>query len=429
MYVSCMCRTKISAYVGTPMLPAVLVMDGRDGIGCPATDTCISVETSGGRKRLEPEQLAALATAGEFDVICGPADHALFHSQGAAADRTNKRKAKAKAKSAGGGGAGDGDGGQDRAAVVDGGGSTSAAAAAAAPAAAPVVAVAAESAEEAAARALRAALPAGAPSSSRVSKSVQRTIRWHRELLDAIQAMEMEQAAASAAPPTTTRRPLIFASVVGSVHEEHRTSCAAALCAMTPAFDGYEIGGLQCGESAADRRRALACTIAGLPPTAPRLARASDPLDILDAIAAGVDVIHTRYGSDLSDRGIAITFEVVPNNGDAPAPQEAANQAGSPGPADSASGGKINLRDPRHRLDAVPLATGCDCLACCSSEHTRSYIHHLILTHEILGSTLLGIHNTHRLNAMVREARAAITAGTYAAYTAFIRAQIVPNLQ
>ena len=47
----------------------------------------------------------------------------------------------------------------------------------------------------------------------------------------------------------------------------------------------------------------------------------------------------------------------------------------------------INLWDESYHRDFTAITEDCPCLAC--RKHTKGYIHHLLKTHEILGSILL----------------------------------------
>ena len=60
-------------------------------------------------------------------------------------------------------------------------------------------------------------------------------------------------------------------------------------------------------------------------------------------------------------------------------------------------GERWNLRNARFRNDHTPLDTSCPCPAC-SNNHSRAYLNHLIRSEELLGLTLLSLHNiTHLL--------------------------------
>ena len=68
-------------------------------------------------------------------------------------------------------------------------------------------------------------------------------------------------------------------------------------------------------------------------------------------------------------------------------------------------GTKFNVRDRAFSRDPRPLVPGCTCYTC--RNHNRAYVHHLLNVHEMLGPTLLQVHNTHhylRLFARVRDA-------------------------
>jgi queuine tRNA-ribosyltransferase len=54
-------------------------------------------------------------------------------------------------------------------------------------------------------------------------------------------------------------------------------------------------------------------------------------------------------------------------------------------------GERWNLRNARFREDHSPLDGSCPCLAC--RQHSRAYLHHLLRCEEMLGRTLLSLHN------------------------------------
>lgn len=46
----------------------------------------------------------------------------------------------------------------------------------------------------------------------------------------------------------------------------------------------------------------------------------------------------------------------------------------------------------RYREDFRPLVSGCSCYCC--RNHQRAYVHHLLVTNELLAGVLLMLHNT-----------------------------------
>ena len=109
------------------------------------------------------------------------------------------------------------------------------------------------------------------------------------------------------------------------------------------------------------------------------------PQDLLNAIRRGIDlfdcVMPTRNGRN----ALAFTMD-----------------------------GPIRLRNACHRRDSNPIESGCPC-ECCTG-FTRAYLHHLFQAEEMLGPTLLSLHNLHHYLTLMREARVAIEAGDYARF-------------
>ncbi|KAJ3366088.1 hypothetical protein GGF31_008155 [Allomyces arbusculus] len=60
----------------------------------------------------------------------------------------------------------------------------------------------------------------------------------------------------------------------------------------------------------------------------------------------------------------------------------------------------------RHRTSKAPLRDGCSCWAC--QRHNRAYVYHLLDCHEMLGWTLLTIHNLHQLDHFLAAIRTTI---------------------
>src|SRR5574337_701924 len=78
--------------------------------------------------------------------------------------------------------------------------------------------------------------------------------------------------------------------------------------------------------------------------------------------------------------------------------------------------GDIKIKNARHKDDTRPLDESCDCYAC--RNFTRSYLHHLHRTGEILGAMANTIHNLRYYQVLMGEIRAAIEAGEFAAFRA-----------
>jgi queuine tRNA-ribosyltransferase len=178
----------------------------------------------------------------------------------------------------------------------------------------------------------------------------------------------------------------LFAIVQGGIFSDLRRESAAFVTEHP--FDGFAIGGLAVGDTRAEREHITHFAAELLPADRPRyLMGVGTPPDLLEAMLAGVDMFDCVLPTHLAWQGTAFT-----------------------------STGRVRLtRAPNAALDR-PLDEQCECSTC---QHvSRSYLHHLFKCHEPLGPRLLCIHNLHHYNALMAQARAAIEAGTYAAYAA-----------
>jgi queuine tRNA-ribosyltransferase len=199
----------------------------------------------------------------------------------------------------------------------------------------------------------------------RIEQAVDRTIAWAARCK-----------AAKSRPDQA-----LFGIVQGGAHEDLRGRCAAELTAMD--FDGYAVGGVSVGESREEVRKALAVSVHLLPEDRPRyLMGVGRPQDLLDAVAAGIDmfdcVMPTRNGRN------ATCFT---------------------------DAGQVKLRNAAHARDPRPLEEGCGCLAC--AKFSRGYLRHLFLAKEMLGPILASIHNLAYLRRLMRRTREAIREGRF----------------
>jgi queuine tRNA-ribosyltransferase len=175
----------------------------------------------------------------------------------------------------------------------------------------------------------------------------------------------------------------VFAIVQGGASEILRKRSAEATAELD--FDGYAHGGLGLGESREERRSAVEVANQSLPADRPRyLMGLGRPLDLLDGVAAGIDlfdcVVPTRNGR----HGLLFT-----------------------------SRGTLSLRNAAFERDDAPIDPDCDCPAC--RNHSRGYLRHLIRSGETLGPRMTALHNlTYYLNLLTR-ARRAIETGKLAA--------------
>jgi queuine tRNA-ribosyltransferase len=175
-----------------------------------------------------------------------------------------------------------------------------------------------------------------------------------------------------------------FGIVQGGAHEDLRLAHLDTIAAMP--FDGIALGGFSVGEPPPVMYALLEVLGPRMPEDRPRyLMGVGTPYDLLEAVGSGIDlfdcVLPTRNGRN----GQALTWA-----------------------------GRVNLRQARHREDESPLDARCGCPVCAT--YSRGYIRHLFKADEMLGPRLLTQHNLAFYGALMAGARAAIEAGTYAAY-------------
>jgi queuine tRNA-ribosyltransferase len=177
-----------------------------------------------------------------------------------------------------------------------------------------------------------------------------------------------------------------FAIVQGGLNVELRIECARELVALD--FPGYALGGFSVGEAPELMHAALPACAVSLPEHKPRyLMGVGRPIDLLVGVASGIDmfdcVMPTRNGRN------ALAFTAA---------------------------GPIRLRNAQHRRDPAPVES--DCLCYCCRNYSRAYLHHLFAADEMLGPTLLSLHNVSFYLRLMADARKAILDGRFASFSA-----------
>ncbi|KAK5633642.1 hypothetical protein RRF57_009356 [Xylaria bambusicola] len=117
------------------------------------------------------------------------------------------------------------------------------------------------------------------------------------------------------------------------------------------------------------------------------------PQEILRQIQLGADLFTVSFLNSISDAGIALSFTFPP-------------------PSDPDSGIRplgINMWSKEHEIAVKPLVEGCKCYAC--SKHHRAFLHHLLNAKEMLGWTLLQVHNYQVISDFFAGIRASLNAG------------------
>jgi queuine tRNA-ribosyltransferase len=176
----------------------------------------------------------------------------------------------------------------------------------------------------------------------------------------------------------------LFGIVQGGMYETLRDESLEGLTQI--GFDGYAIGGLSVGEPKEDMQRILSHTAPKLPTHRPRyLMGVGRPEDIVYSVQQGIDMFDCVMPTRNARNGWLFTRF-----------------------------GDIKIRNARYKNDTQPLDASCSCYTC--RNFSRSYLHHLQRTNEILGAQLNSIHNLFYYHTLMQELRDAIQSETLSTY-------------
>ena len=197
--------------------------------------------------------------------------------------------------------------------------------------------------------------------------SIDRTTRWAKRCIDANKNPDKQG---------------LFAIVQGGIYEDLRDRSLEGLMQYNDDFSGFAIGGLAVGEPSEDMYRILEYITPKLPEDKPRyLMGVGEPLDMLEAIENGVDMMDCVHPSRIGRHGTVFTKY-----------------------------GRLVIKNKEYELDDRPLDIA-DNYVC--RNYTRAYIRHLFKANEILGQRLATYHNIWFLINLMKEARVAIEEGRF----------------
>ena len=106
------------------------------------------------------------------------------------------------------------------------------------------------------------------------------------------------------------------------------------------------------------------------------------PSDLVEGVAFGIDMFDCVMPSRNARNGYLFTSE-----------------------------GVIKIRNAKHKKDTRPLDPNCKCSTCCN--YSRSYLHHLQKTNEILGARLNTMHNLFYYQHLMKLIRISIENNTF----------------
>jgi queuine tRNA-ribosyltransferase len=201
-------------------------------------------------------------------------------------------------------------------------------------------------------------------------EAMERTHRWAERALAAKEGYRTGQA--------------LFGIVQGAFEPELRQYSAHVIGNMP--FAGISVGGLSVGEPKAVMWEMLRHVTPELPKHKPRhLLGVGSPEDFVTAVGLGMDMFDCALPTRVARHGGLFT-----------------------------SHGRVNITSARFRAERGPVEAECDCYTC--QNYSAAYVHHLARTEEQLYYRLGSIHNIRYMLRLASQVRAAICAGTFAAF-------------
>jgi len=203
-----------------------------------------------------------------------------------------------------------------------------------------------------------------------VRASAERTFSWAKSSADQFTSKHIHDG-----------KHQLFGIVQGGSFLELRKQSVEELIQI--GFDGYAIGGVSVGEPRDIIYEVVETTTNYLPDDKARYVMGiGRPDDLVRCIGYGVDmfdcVIPTRNGRN----GQFFTKK-----------------------------GEFSIRNSQYKDEHAPLDDECECFTC--QNHTRSYIRHLFNVREILGLTLVSLHNIYFYVNLLRKIRQTIKLGHF----------------
>jgi len=173
----------------------------------------------------------------------------------------------------------------------------------------------------------------------------------------------------------------LFGIVQGGLFKDLRIKSLNALVKI--GFDGYAIGGLAVGETQKEMFDVLDNIKEVMPVDKPRyLMGVGTPADILGSVKRGIDMFDCVMPTRSGRTGLAFTWN-----------------------------GRLNIKNNKFKNDNEPLDS--NCLNLSLNKYSKNYLNHLFNTNEILGATLLTLHNVNFYQELMSAIRVNIKKGTF----------------
>ncbi|KAJ8375541.1 hypothetical protein SKAU_G00061210 [Synaphobranchus kaupii] len=166
------------------------------------------------------------------------------------------------------------------------------------------------------------------------------------------------------------------------------------------------------------RSQLIMAVIKELPENKPRvLLGVGHPDEVLACVEDGIDLFEGFFPFQVTERGCALSFsytldpnpESTERNGREFEEIPEHRESETLGHQQKKTPFEINLKDRRYQDDFCPLVVGCGCYCC--KNHQRAYLHHLLMTNELLAGVLLMVHNLEHYCGFFCSLRGALESG------------------
>lgn len=207
-----------------------------------------------------------------------------------------------------------------------------------------------------------------------VKASCDRTHRW-------LVRCKNKMAELNNTESTINKQQMLFGINQGSTYEDLRTEHMKAIRELD--LDGYAIGGLAVGESAAEMYHIIDTVEPFMPKDKPRyLMGVGTPCNIIEAVYRGVDMFDCVMPTRNARHANIFTWS-----------------------------GRMNMMNEKYAMDERPIDEQCDCPVC--RNFSRAYIRHLFKSGEMLAMRLSVMHNIYFYNTLLLKIREALDEGRF----------------
>lgn len=255
-------------------------------------------------------------------------------------------------------------------------------------------------------------IPFSKQTEKRIRKSVDRTLKFLDKCIE-----EKESKSLSSC--------YLFGVIEGSNSEKERIRSAKETSQRSVA--GFVLERF-CSSTSCNWNHLLQKTVEALPDNKPRLIHGvGSPEEVVLAVDCGIDMFDSSYPCQVAERGCALDINYSrkrfkPELTYSPSaqdtlkqeqklPDDNLNNSSNETDKDKGTLYEINLNHSRYSCDFTAIVSGCTCYCC--TNHTRAYIHHLLVTKEMLATVLLMMHNLHEYCNFFAKIRLSIEEDTF----------------